>query len=331
MNLNLQPVDRLTVPHGREIPGLQALKLLCALLVVIIHTEACQDSSLFGLTRVAVPIFFMVTGFFLVDPRGLLQSDRLKRTVVKLAWITLWAQLLYMAFYAVTSLAEGQVPYKLWNPFEWLKAVAFGANFGGHLWYLNSCLQALIIIWIAVSCGFERMLVWFIPVGLAMAILLGSYAPAIGVGKLHLMVYRGPVSAALPWIMAGVVLRRLGRMPRRSTLLVLAAVFAVGVWVEFNHIIPVRRDMLVAVVPLSVVLFMLFVGLNPQAMLVVAGRNYATGIYIMHIAVMHLFRPVSWLYSSVLLAPATFVASLLLLMAWRRMPGRSRIMAAARL
>lgn len=319
MNLSLKPVDRLSVPYGVENAGLQALKFFCAFLVVVIHTAACSVHPAFGLTRVAVPVFFMITGFFMVDSRGVIDHRRVWRMIVKLLWIIVGAQLLYMVVYVAESvIVEHEMPSDLWSFRAHLYNIIVGDRFGGHLWYLTACVQALLVVWIAARRRCERLLVWFIPFGLGLALLTGCYGVLPGIGRAHSVVCRGALSTALPCVMLGVVMRR-GRLPRVSSALVIMTVVAALLLIEDNMLKINNGDMIVMTMPLAVALFAVFAGVRVSPLLAAAGRRYATGVYIMHLAIMRLVEHIGGLADHPALAVVTFASTLLLLAGWRRL------------
>ena len=330
MNLSLKPVDRLSVPYGVENAGLQALKFLCAFLVVVIHTAGCMDHRAFGLTRIAVPVFFMITGFFMVDSRGLIDHKRVWRMMVKLLWITVGAQLFYIGVYAAESLlVKHEIPSDIWSLRAHLYNLIVGDKFGGHLWYLTACLQALLVVWLAVRRGWERLLVWFIPAGLALALLTGCYGVLPGIGKAHSFVCRGVLSTALPCVMIGVVMRR-GRLPRVTPALLIMAVVAAALLLFEDNLLKINGgDMIVMTMPLAVTLFAIFAGARVSPVLAATGRSYATGIYIMHLAVMRLVEHIEGLAEHPALAVVTFAATLLMLAGWRRLRPAMRSLAGA--
>ena len=69
----------LTNPHVHykgqtELYGLQILKFLCALFVVQIHTPSGLRDLLVPVIRIAVPVFFMISGYFLPDSTGVIRK-----------------------------------------------------------------------------------------------------------------------------------------------------------------------------------------------------------------------------------------------------------------
>ena len=82
--------------------GVDCFRLVAALLVVAIHTSPLADYSEIGdfiftriIARVAVPFFFMVSGFFVIS-RYTYNSEKLMRFIKKTVSIYVFAILLYV-------------------------------------------------------------------------------------------------------------------------------------------------------------------------------------------------------------------------------------------
>lgn len=66
MQLQLQPTATLTYRKAEKtkITGLNVLKLLCAFFVVHAHVDCLYTDWVFSIVRIAVPVFFMISGVF---------------------------------------------------------------------------------------------------------------------------------------------------------------------------------------------------------------------------------------------------------------------------
>lgn len=91
-----------------EIIPLYALKYVCAVMVVGIHLPFFANPVLLPVYRIAVPVFFMITGYFLVDSQGTLRAERIEKTLRKILLITLSVYAIYWIFKA---LIYGQYVY----------------------------------------------------------------------------------------------------------------------------------------------------------------------------------------------------------------------------
>ncbi len=138
--------------------GIDLMRFIAAFLIVAIHTLPLAAQSItadFVLTRViarvAVPFFFMTSGFFLISKYG--RADKLKSFLRRTAVIYGAAILLY-------------IPVNIYNGYftsddllpKLIKDVVFDGTFY-HLWYLPASMLGAVIAWYAVKrLGFKKAL-----------------------------------------------------------------------------------------------------------------------------------------------------------------------------
>ena len=135
-------------------PSLDRFRLIAAILVIAIHTAPLADLWPAGdfwltrcLARIAVPFFFMTTGYFLMPRPGSFSPRSFLRRAGKLGRIYVVAILLYLPL----NIYSGQL--ELSHPIRWL---IFDGTFY-HLWYLPAAILGLAIIfavaWIFLKCA----------------------------------------------------------------------------------------------------------------------------------------------------------------------------------
>ena len=132
-----------------------------AILVVALHARPFMDISadldyyISGvLSRLAVPYFFMVSGFFLFSkmPIGKISWERIKRYCIRLGKIFLAWTIIYMPI----------AVYAVWhenNHFHKLLVIMRDTIFRGelmyHLWYLHASIIAVITLYFLFSRGLK--------------------------------------------------------------------------------------------------------------------------------------------------------------------------------
>lgn len=130
--------------------GLDAFKVIAALLVVAIHTSPLTTYSPDGdflltrsLARVAVPFFFMVTGQFVLGEvlQGRRPFSALWRQVKKILLLYLVAVVLYLP----VGLYAGH--YQGLSPLSALRLLLFDGTFY-HLWYFPACATGLLLVYL---------------------------------------------------------------------------------------------------------------------------------------------------------------------------------------
>lgn len=133
---------------GSRIESWDAFKWLAAFLVVAIHTSPLESIWPYGdflLTRIAarlaVPFFFMLTGYFTVQ---------VKKTEKKLFLLYLGVTCLYLPvqiykYMGGETFTAGRI----------LKDIFFDGTFY-HLWYLPACMLGLALMTLLLKCGKEN-------------------------------------------------------------------------------------------------------------------------------------------------------------------------------
>lgn len=134
--------------------GIDYFRVISAILVVSIHTSplsAVNDTADFILTRVlariAVPFFFMASGFFLFPETetGKLYRNKLAAFIKKTAALYAVSILLYLPL----NIYTGSI--KDWRHLpELLKDIFFDGTFY-HLWYLPAAITGAAITWLLLK------------------------------------------------------------------------------------------------------------------------------------------------------------------------------------
>lgn len=128
---------------AKQTGGLDYFKLAAAFLVVAIHTSPLSffsDDADFVLTRIiarlAVPFFFMVTGYFTLGDRRPLQPVLKKTLLLYLGAILLYFPVnLYAGHFAGAGVSDV------------LRLLVFDGTYF-HLWYLPALITGLALVWL---------------------------------------------------------------------------------------------------------------------------------------------------------------------------------------
>ena len=209
----------------RNYGGLDAFKVIAALLVVAIHTSPLASYSAAGdffltrcLARVAVPFFFMVTGHFVLGP--VLEGQRafapVGRQIKKILLLYLIAVVLYLpiGWYA------GH--YQALGPLDVVRLLVFDGTFY-HLWYFPACALGLLVVYALARALPGRGLWAAVSILYLLALLGDSYygltaqLPALAAvydGGFHLFSYtRNGLFMAPLFLLLGARLGRRGPAP----------------------------------------------------------------------------------------------------------------------
>ena len=184
------------------------LKCLAAIAVIEIHKplEIQGGDEFLILCRFAVPVFFMITGFFY--PETVAKKRELKQ-FGKIFTITIGANLFYLLWEillavekrenikeALLARFEKRVPedFILWN----------FSPLSPHLWYLQALLYVLVIAFIVEHLGLRKLAYLAIPVLLAGSLIKGSYSLFfVGKEDCHIYYARNFLYCGLPFFWLG--------------------------------------------------------------------------------------------------------------------------------
>lgn len=156
------------IVRKKEYPGLDLFRIIAVILVVMNHTYPLVDINEiadFTLTRIiariAVPFFFMVSGFFVL-PTVMGENknyNTLFKSVKKLAKLYLIATLIYLpiSFYSGNIGLHSGIS-------GILKDIFFNGTFY-HLWYLPAAIIGILIVTVLLKV-FKPIHVFMISIGL---------------------------------------------------------------------------------------------------------------------------------------------------------------------
>ena len=154
--------------------SIDTLKFICAVLVVMLHTGSVYQDLILPITRCAVPVFFMISGYLLYNGKEI-GKERLKRNIVTITKIMLWSTLLFAVLKEFMALYHGYL--FLPNAKEWIDFIVLNENpFGFHLWYLGAYLYVLLIVGFVDKYDKWNYLFMLIPILLAGDLIFGKYS-----------------------------------------------------------------------------------------------------------------------------------------------------------
>lgn len=116
--------------------SIDLLKILCAVLVIILHCPSVYRDNVMPLTRCAVPCFYMISGYLLYRD-GQIGYNRLMRNLKRVLTITIYSSLLYLVWTPCLYFATGNIEQlrpTLKILVDWI--IFNDYPFGFHLWYL---------------------------------------------------------------------------------------------------------------------------------------------------------------------------------------------------
>lgn len=334
------------VEQRKSISSLYVLKAICAFLVVIIHFPMKYGYYFYPIVRIAVPCFFMISGYFLYSDNREKLISNLKRALRKTLQVTIWAYAFYflveLFLFLIFKNNTLDIPSH-----TLLYYIVAGPSIGGssHLWYLIAYIETLIIALICARTSTIKVLWWLFPIGLILNLLIGKYSfilPPIDFSVVGLPKYiaaRNFITIGIPAFAVGLFLRKnITLIQQRFTaqkIWIATVVFLMLAIIEFAFLeVQYGRentgDISFFTIPLTVCLVLLclqYPSFGAGSYFSTIGRKYSTDIYIYHMfggnflvgyigAIIYKITGIETL--ALYNAPTVFVATLIFVIVWQR-------------
>lgn len=278
-------------------------RLLASCLVVLLHVPLPGKAAgyLGCLTRMAVPFFFLVSGYFCYGAEG----KSLARRLVHIGKLNLLAALLYILYGCLKFRYDGggrladyfRMVFPSWKP-VWDFLLVQVNPFAGHLWYLNSLMLCQGVLLVYIGCIRNKRGNYWPLYGLGMVLLaVFFWLSTVRQSAVHYYAYRNGWLMGLPLFILGLFLGEFGgKLTRKngSLLGIAAAGLALGFFqtVRFGMTeLPVGTLIAVA----ALVLLLAGHPKLPSRLLgKLAGRlgTVSTAVYIVHLAVLDIYEMV---------------------------------------
>lgn len=281
----------------KEIPSLYVLKAVCAFCVVMIHVPFFYKDYFMPICRLAVPLFFMISGYFLSSDQGMISLGRIKKSIKKIFWINFSASFVYLiynislAFVLYILNGEDILWLKIFFPDYFLQKILLSNPYCGILWYLVAYMQTLLIFYVFIRCKKFSFLLHIFPFFFIGGLIIGYYNfwhPVL-LG----FVFRNFLTMGIPFVLLGIFIRKyLNAILQRvgAYLLFLCLFFCICAYVEYFYFLQYgcqnHGDYNLFTIILSVSVFLYFIShknLGKDAYFEVIGKKYSLFIYLYHI------------------------------------------------
>lgn len=276
--------------------NLDFLKTVCSFLVVCIHAPfpGIAGTIFLPLCRIAVPLFFMITGYYYTHTK---QRNNEKKQLMKILRLFVGANLLFFLWSLLWKCICGySVVGYLSSAFSLTSIGKFlllnESPFGGHLWYLGAILYVLVIIFVFEKKWDRKKMYPVVPVLLLADLVFGKYSLLLFGQSIPFIWFRNFLCVGLPYFLIGDMLYtyRITVKPKKALLLALVFVlttfaerFVLGFF-EVNG----QRDHYISTTFLASFLFLSATQCSSECIckgyraLCEIGAKLSTGIYVMH-------------------------------------------------
>lgn len=276
---------------------LDILRALAAFLVVCIHVKFPGNFGEYisAIAAVAVPIFFMITGYYYEQMKKQEKIQKQLRKICKLIVITIGIYILYgtiITCFKGNSILEY---YKsIFNIKEIVKFLVFNEFSAiGHLWYLPAILYTLILAKFMTNKKNKKYLKFIIPIIFIVYIITGKYSKIVFGSEFPYYYFRRS------FLIEGTLYFYLGYLIKEyedkinvsiNKLYLTNLILLIGTFIEMyildssgNNVVA-SNYICISLMPISILLCAIketkFI--NPNNLFAKIGRKYSTTIYIIH-------------------------------------------------
>lgn len=269
--------------------SLDILKFICAILVIFIHTPQPTSIELIidPLQRCAVPIFFIISGYFTLNRPNL--NKVLANRINSIVKILCWALALYLTNHIIHHQSIDIINTIILN----IKNLVFCNNilYGEHLWYIHAYLYVLIIFWMTNKYNCLKFLVYITPILIIAGLYLGKYHEMITGNQCPVYYSRNFLFTGLPFYILGILIKKnetlINQRISKNIVIVGAIAFLTMGSIEelaFN-LYNKSGDLYISTAFTAVALFIFFLRIKceKENFITRIGKNDSLYLYILHV------------------------------------------------
>ena len=264
--------------------SLDTLKLICAIFVIFIHTPQPEvwANYITPLIRCAVPIFFMISGYFTYGKKDL--KITIQRRIKQLLTIFSVVFILYFLF---SLIANGKDSLQHLSILLSYNFILFNSvPYSMHLWYIIAYIYVLLIILLVDHFNLYKWLIFITPLLFLTALIMGKYSEII-LGYCFPTNYtRNFLFTGLPFFTLGMIIKKAKQLPNIYVAGILCIIFYISGIIE---VVCVKNlgDLFASTIFLSLAIFILFINIKQMKDNVFskAGREKSLYIYLLHFVI----------------------------------------------
>ena len=278
--------------------GLDILKVIAAFFVVCIHAPFENEfgKDLKAISRCAVPIFFMITGFFFSKQTD---NSKINKQIFKLFKLCIVSNIFYIIFQIILFYIDGKEQEILFKSIlnkESIKNLLIynESPVYFHLWYLNALLYVLIIMKFVHQYNMMKYMYFLTPFLLIIDLIYGKYSLLLLHREIPYIQIRNFLFVGIPYFCIGKFINEnvYTKIKEKNNvkyiffiiIFIITTIFERRILISFN--ISATREHYISSTFLAIVLFIYFLIYKRESKLksfiARIGRDYSTLIYIIH-------------------------------------------------
>lgn len=281
---------------NNRILGIDFLKYICSFLVICIHMPFPNRLGVLftPITRVAVPIFFIITGFFYTHIQS---KHKTKQFIYKIFKLSVISNSVYFLIKLIIN-RNLLINFfdNIFNIKTLLKFAIFNESpFEIHLWYLGALFYVLIIVYFFESKYDRKYLYPLIPILLLADLIFGKYSLLIFKQEFPYILVRNFLFVGLPYFLIGdLIYKNRDKIKKLDAKITIYAIYFFTFTTLAERIclgyfnINTTRDHYISTTFLAIVIILFVLKLNfiPNNLLInklsLWGCKYSMFIYIIH-------------------------------------------------
>lgn len=278
--------------------SLNVFKCIAALCVVNMHctyyVTGRLDSVIDALIRFAVPLFFMISGYYSCFKKEKINNeDKIKKRIVNVLKLLVLAWVVYIICrYIIYNRNMNVFTYiqKLYNSKNIVKLIILNISpIAGHLWFLYALLYCYIVMFIMNKFNIQiKSLYKYIPILLIFNIFfLGEMS--IVINKPIASIYsRNFIFLGLPFFLIGHLINEKNIADKITNKEILITIILSILLIIIERLGTMKADIYIGTIFLTIAIFVWCIK-HPNSLKLNAlawiGQNISSYIYILHLAV----------------------------------------------
>jgi len=274
--------------------GIDILRLICCLLVIFLHTDfegLILYDGISVIARIAVPLFFMITGYFYKKDCD--DKKKIKSIVRALILIIVCNCIYFVYGLFINKTSNAEYISSLISFGSIARSLLFNQNLiSNHLWYLNAYLYILIIVYILEKIKIFDKIVKLLPYILLLTFIMGPLSEIVLDMSFNYIIYRNFLLIGLPFFAIGYLLKKNPIFVNVNyiTLIIAVVISLLELFIYRTKGINNYKDLYITTPFLAVIVFELFLNMKTSNNFIsMLGKEYSLYIYIFH----PLFRQLS--------------------------------------
>ena len=297
---------------NKPIPSLYALKAICAAGVVYLHSWYANE-YIFLFSKLAVPIFFAISGYFLFLQDSFFENVKILHAIKKTIKLILWSNFLYLIYWAILW-GAGETPITIDSPVFFLTWLFLGGNISPPLWYLTAYVEALVAIFVLVKVlRLGNFLFIIAMICYFLSLILGRYSFLFDFTIPKDWIYTNFLVLGIPFIVLGMYVKKYEGILVKHGWLVLT-ISLLAFWVEiklYQNVASFGGKGYTGITSFALVSAILIICLkyrnvvSEHNLLTIVGKTYSLQIYVLH----YLFLSLCLIYKNqICLSPSAIFA-----------------------